>query len=150
KKKIGDPLQIETEELKVVGIVDGGAVVENGSVILSLPLLQEITGNQDRISAIDVRLKPGMNDASMRQVAAEMSRLIPEARAEIAGEHIRNTEGYRVVNAMSWGTSLLAIMVGVLGVMNTVLMSVFERKQEIAVLLAIGWKRNRVVRLILM
>ena len=44
KKKIGDPIQIETKELKVVGIVKGGALVEDGSVILSLPLLQEITG----------------------------------------------------------------------------------------------------------
>ena len=46
KKKVGDPIQIETKELTVVGIVDGGAVVEDGSVILSLPLFQEITGSQ--------------------------------------------------------------------------------------------------------
>src|SRR5205823_9802310 len=39
KKKVGDSIQIETEELAVVGIVDGGALVENGSVILSLQLL---------------------------------------------------------------------------------------------------------------
>ena len=50
---------------------------------------------------------------------------------------------------MSWGTSLLAVLVGVLGVTNTMLMSIFERKQEIAILLAIGWKRNRIVRMIL-
>jgi putative ABC transport system permease protein len=50
---------------------------------------------------------------------------------------------------MSWGTSLLAILVGVLGVTNTMLMSVFERKQEIAILLALGWKRSRIVRMIL-
>jgi putative ABC transport system permease protein len=54
-----------------------------------------------------------------------------------------------MINAMSWGTSLLAILVGVLGVMNTMLMTVFERKQEISVLLAIGWKRSRIVRMIL-
>jgi len=36
------------EELAVVGIVDGSAVVENGSIILSLPLLQEITGNEGK------------------------------------------------------------------------------------------------------
>ena len=50
---------------------------------------------------------------------------------------------------MSWGTSLLAVLVGVLGVMNTMLMTVFERTQEICVLLAIGWKRSRIVRMIL-
>ena len=55
-----------------------------------------------------------------------------------------------MINAMSWGTSLLAVLVGVLGVTNTMLMSVFERKQEIAVLLALGWKRSRIVRMILL
>ncbi|MDZ4405951.1 MAG: FtsX-like permease family protein [Prosthecobacter sp.] len=50
---------------------------------------------------------------------------------------------------MSWSTSLLAVIVGVLGVMNTMLMTVFERKQEICVLLAIGWKRTRIMLMIL-
>jgi len=149
KKKVGDTVQIETEELAVVGIVNGGAFVENSSIILSLPMLQQITGNHDQISAIDVRVTPGVNDAGIRSLCAEMSRLIPEARAEPAGQHIANSEGYRVINGMSWGTSLLAILVGVLGVTNTMLMSVFERKQEIAILLALGWKRSRIVQMIL-
>jgi putative ABC transport system permease protein len=146
KKKVGDTVQIETEELAVVGIVNGGAFVENGSLVLSLSLLQQITGNKNQISAIDVRITPG---ADMQRLGAEMNRLIPEARADPAGEHIASSEGYRVINAMSWGTSLLAVLVGVLGVTNTMLMSVFERKQEIAILLALGWKRSRIVRMIL-
>ena len=149
KKKIGDTVQIETEELTVVGIANGGAFVENGSVILPLPLLQQITGNHDQISAIDVRVTPGMNDAGIRHLCDEMNKLIPEGHAEPAGEHIASSEGYRVISAMSWGTSLLAILVGVLGVTNTMLMSVFERKQEIAVLLALGWRPSRIVRMIL-
>jgi putative ABC transport system permease protein len=146
KKKVGDTVQIETEELAVVGLVNGGAFVENGSLILSLSVAQQITGNQDQISAIDVRVTPGTD---LQRLGAEMNRLIPEARADPAGEHVANSEGYRVINAMSWGTSLLAVLVGVLGVTNTMLMSVFERKQEIAILLAIGWKRSRIVRMIL-
>ena len=55
-----------------------------------------------------------------------------------------------MINAMSWGTSLLAVIVGVLGVTNTMLMSVFERQQEIAILLALGWRRSRIVRMILL
>jgi putative ABC transport system permease protein len=66
-----------------------------------------------------------------------------------AGEHIGQSQGYKIAKAMSWGTSLLAILVGVLGVMNTMLMTVFERKQELSILLAIGWKRSRIMSLIL-
>jgi len=64
-------------------------------------------------------------------------------------EHLSHSEGFRLVRAMSWGTSLLAILVGVLGVMNTMLMTVFERTHEICVLLAVGWTRGRIMRMIL-
>jgi putative ABC transport system permease protein len=149
KKKVGDTLQLETEELSVVGIVDGGAVVENGSIILALPLLQEITGNTGKINIIDIRVAPGTTAAELDTLCSTITKLIPEARAVVAGEHIRNSQAFRIIHAMSWGTSLLAVLVGVLGVMNTMLMTVFERKQEMCVLLALGWKRGRIMRMIL-
>jgi len=149
QKKVGDTLQLETEELAVVGIVDGGAVVENGSVILSLPLLQEITGNQGKINIIDLRVTAGTTKDEVTALCEKITSLVPEARAVVAGEHIRDSQAYKMISAMSWGTSLLAVLVGVLGVMNTMLMTVFERTQEICVLLAIGWKRSRIVSMIL-
>ena len=54
-----------------------------------------------------------------------------------------------MVSGMSWATSGIALVVGAVGVMNTVLMSVFERMQEIGILLAIGWRRRRIVLMIL-
>jgi len=41
------------------------------------------------------------------------------------------------------------VLVGVLGVMNTMLMTVFERTHEICVLLAVGWTRRRIIRMVL-
>jgi putative ABC transport system permease protein len=149
KKKAGDPIQIETRELTVVGIVDGNAWVEDGSVILSLPLFQEITGNQGKINVIDVRVTPSTSTEEVQRLCEQINRLVPEGRAMVASENIVNSQAYRIVQAMSWGTSLLAVLVGVLGVMNTMLMNVFERTQEICVLLALGWKRGRIIRMVL-
>jgi putative ABC transport system permease protein len=149
KKKVGDAIQIETEELKVVGIVDGNAWVENGSVILSLPLLQGITGNQGKVNVIDVRLAPSTSHADVQRLCEQINQVISEARAIVASENLNQSEISRIVGAMSWSTSLLAVLVGVLGVMNTMLMNVFERTPEICVLLALGWKRGRIVELVL-
>lgn len=149
KKKPGDPIQIDVEELQVAGIVDGGAWVENGSVIMSLPLFQQITGNEGKINVIDIRVKQGMTQQQLDALCQRINALVPGAKAVAAGEHIRKSQSYKVVQAISWGTSLLAILVGVLGVMNTMLMTMFERKQEIAVLLALGWTRGRIMRMIL-
>jgi len=149
-KKIGDPIQIETRELTVVGIVDGGALVENGSVIVSLPLYQEISGNQGKINVVDVRATPGTSEEAIKSLCAEINKVVADAKALPAGDNVGNSQAYKFISAMSWGTSLLAVIVGVLGVMNTMLMTVFERKQEFCILLAIGWKRERVMRMVLL
>ncbi|MGC4054566.1 MAG: ABC transporter permease [Paludibaculum sp.] len=149
KKKVGDTLQLETEELQIVGIFDGGAIVENGSVVLSLPVYQKISGNEGKISVIDLRAKAGATPEQLKQLCDEINKVVPEARAVLAGANIRDSQAYKMIAAMSWGTSLLAVLVGVLGVMNTMLMTIFERTQEICVLLAIGWKRSRIMRMVL-
>src|SRR6201981_3780823 len=149
KKKVGDRIQIETTELSVVGIVNGGAWVENSSVILSLSLLQKITGNQGKINIIDIRVTPATSEKDVESLCEQINTLVPEARGMSGSENISNSEVSRILQAMSWGTSLLAVLVGVLGVMNTMLMTVFERKQEISVLLALGWKRGRIICMVL-
>jgi putative ABC transport system permease protein len=149
KKKVGDVIQIEATELSVVGIVSGGALVEDGSIILSLALFQEITGNQGKINVIDIRVPPPATEREVKELCEQINRMVPEVRAVMVREHFSSSQGYRMVRAMSWGTSLLAVLVGVLGVMNTMLMTVFERTQEICILLAIGWKRSRIVRMVL-
>jgi putative ABC transport system permease protein len=150
RKKTGDPIQLEAMELTVVGIVDGGALVENGSVILSLPLYQKLSGNEGKVNIIDVRAASGLSVDGVKTLCADINAVVPEARALPAGENVGNSQAYRFISAMSWGTSLLAVIVGVLGVMNTMLMTVFERTHEIGILLAVGWKKSRIMRMVLL
>jgi putative ABC transport system permease protein len=149
KKKVGDTVQIEVTELPVVGIVDGHAMVENGTIFMPLEVMQDVTGDKDKINFVDIRVPPNTSKAEIDLLCKDIKGIFPEGRATVASEVVGSSQGFRVVRAMSWSTSLLAIIVGVLGVMNTMLMTVFERTHEIGILLALGWQRRRIVYMVL-
>ncbi len=149
KKKVGDTVQIEIEEMKVVGIVDGGAMVENGTIFLPLRVMQEATGNEGKVNFLDIRVTPDLPKAELDLLSKDIGVIFPQGRAMVASEVVGTSQGFRVARAMSWSTALLAIIVGVLGVMNTMLMTVFERTHEIGILLAVGWRKRRIVYMVL-
>ena len=65
-------------------------------------------------------------------------------------DHVKSSLELRVVQAMAWSTSAIALIIGVIGMLNTMMIAVFERTPEIGTLRAIGWPKVRVVRMILM
>jgi putative ABC transport system permease protein len=56
----------------------------------------------------------------------------------------------QVISAIAWLVCAVAIVICTILVLNTMIMSVFERTKEIGILRAIGWRRSRVVRMIVM
>lgn len=64
-------------------------------------------------------------------------------------EHVETLAEIRAARAMAWMTSAVAILVGTAGMLNTMVMSVHERTNEIGILRALGWRQRRVIRMVL-
>jgi putative ABC transport system permease protein len=54
----------------------------------------------------------------------------------------------QVARAMSWVAATIAALIGAIGVLNTMAMSVLERRPEIGAFRAMGWRKRQVVQMV--
>ncbi|MEQ1854708.1 MAG: ABC transporter permease [Chthoniobacteraceae bacterium] len=149
-KKVGDNVQIETTDFKVTGILSSSALAENGAAVLPLAGMQALTEREGMINFIGVRMEADTKPEEIEKLRLAIKDKFKGLTAFNPGTVAQSNVGIQIAKAMSLGTSIIALVVGAVGVMNTILMSVFERLREIGVLLAIGWRRGRILRMILM
>jgi putative ABC transport system permease protein len=151
-KKIGETVELQGSNFTVVGIYHGGSALETDAVIMPLDQLQQIASMVGKVTAFHVRLHaapPGeTQDHYVKRAQAEIQAALPGLHASPAAERAANNELVVLAHAVAWGTSAIALIVGILGIMNTMAMSVFERTREIGILRALGWKSWSIMLLI--
>jgi putative ABC transport system permease protein len=86
--------------------------------------------------------------ATIQQVRRDIEALNPEVAATPCADFVGSLAHMKIARTMARFTSLFAIVIGAVGVMNTMAMSIFERRGEIAALRAMGWQKKRVVKLL--
>jgi len=147
-KKTGDTLEIEDRQLQVVGIFESSAIIENGALLMTLAQAQRITDKPGKVNVLNIKLDEHASDADVEVIKARVRATMPGFVAITSSELVRKNAVVRISKAMSNATTLVASLVGALVVFNTMLMSINERTKEIGVLLALGWRRRTIVKLI--
>ncbi|MBU1877530.1 MAG: ABC transporter permease [Chloroflexi bacterium] len=145
-KQVGDTIRLFESTYRVVGIYETGVGLEDGGAVMTLDEAQKLFQKPRKVSGIGVKVK---HIEELEVVQERIRRRFSDVSVSAAGDFASQQQALTLVKGMAWAISFLAVIIGGVGMMNTVLMSVLERTREIGVLRALGWRRGRVLRMIL-
>jgi putative ABC transport system permease protein len=146
KKGVGDTFKLYETTFRIVGIYETGKPFEDGAAVVLLEDAQTISKHPHQVNALLLKLRPGQDVEPVRR---RVEQRFDDLTATVSSELADNQMMLDWVEGFAWAVSFLAVVIGGVGVMNTVLMSIFERTREFGTLRAVGWKPGHVLGLVL-
>ena len=161
KVKVGQEITMKGRKFKVVGILNSlGNKSDDGNIYLDIGLYQDLTGEKKGSARVAmVMIEEGL---SPDEVAEDIKESLQKTRKRIAGEDIADFAVITSEKMIGVTNNILgiiqsaiilfasiAILVGGIGITNTMFTSIRERTREIGIMKAIGAKNSAVLTIFL-
>jgi putative ABC transport system permease protein len=146
-KEVGQPIRIGDKDFTIVGLYETGSLILDATILMDIDTARELLGlGPEVVSTFDVEpVDPAESDA----LAERIQRAVPGVRAQRISQF--NLTVGSVMGQLDLFLLLaiaLAVLVGGVGIANTMLMSTSERYVEFGVMRTNGWTHRDVLFLV--
>ena len=156
-KKIGDKIEVKGLKFTIVGIFESKSMFEEGSVILPLVKLQKIKRVPGKVTVFNLVVKKGMllggrpvsDESQIERIRGLITQMLPDSEVKSVADIVSTDNTMASFLGFAWAVSIIAFIAAILGIINTMVTSVLEQTSKIGILLAIGWRKLKIIRLVL-
>jgi putative ABC transport system permease protein len=156
KNQPGQEVEIERTPFRIAGVFETDNVLESNTAVAPLADVQELMDRPGQVSEFQIRVGPSYaGDTALCAICRNVESLRDQKgrslgfKALPTRQFVESDTETKLATGMAWGTSIITVLLSLVGMLNTMLMSVLERTRELGILRAVGWTRGRILRLIL-
>jgi putative ABC transport system permease protein len=137
QREIGDMILMPEKNIQfeVVGILDRTGTQDDGTIFVPLKTLQKIFNRTDELTTVGIKVRKDADSNRLEQKLYTLPDVQVVSLAQVKQTIMRLISTAKV---MVLSIAFIAILIAMVGVINTILMSVHERFQEIGILKTIG------------
>jgi len=154
KMLVGQELVVKSKRLKIVGIMSEiGNQVDDNVLYVSMNIFREFTGSPAVAGMAFAKVKSDHNinlvvkqmefQLSKQEVVRDFTMLTPDKSERIIGDVLG------IVELSLISIAFISLLVGAVGIMNTMYTSVLERTKQIGIMKAIGASNDAILFLFL-
>jgi len=146
-KSAGDTLSIYGKQARVSGVLDETGSQDDYLILGDLTFVQGLTKKPGALSLIEV--SAFCNTCPIEEIVRQISKELPHAKVTAVKQTLQTKmEALDHFKKFSIGISVIVLLIGGLIVFTNMMASVNERKREIGIFRAIGFRKSHVVRII--
>jgi len=145
KASVGNSVQIGHKTFLIKGIIRTANGFEDGGVFMPLAAAQAFFHKEGSSSVITIKLSRKEDVSTFKEMVHNR---FPNLVALEDEEFNRSYSQFKILKATAWAVSGCGLLLGALGVANTMIMSVFTRIREIAILRVNGFSGAQVATII--